>query len=68
MSQQWTGLKSTFTSRETVFNVTKSHSSKIANNFLPLGLAVLNKKIKLDDLILGLDEFKVKYMQILMPS
>ena len=50
-----------FTSRETFFNLTKSGNSKVENNLLTSRLAVLNRKIKLEDFNLSLDAFKVKY-------
>ena len=56
----------TLTSRETTFNAIKSNNTKIGNNILSARLTVINKKIKLDDLNLSLDSYKVKYKQVFL--
>ena len=54
------------TSRETFFNTIKTNRNKVGNNILSTRLLVLNKKIKLEDLNLTLNTFKLKYKQILI--
>ena len=58
----------TITSRETFFYLIKSNYTSISNNLLALRLQILHKKEKLENLNLCLDEFKVKYKQIVMAS
>ena len=60
----------TLTSRETVFDSIKYNCTKIGNNILTTRLTVLNKKIKLEDLNLNLNSFKVntnKFLSLLRP-
>ena len=56
----------TITSRETFFNTIKTNRNKVGNNILSTRLSVLNKKIKLEDLNLAINVFKLKYKQILI--
>ena len=56
------------TSRETNFNLLKSNKTKIGNNLLSTRLTILNKKVKLDDLNMSLDSFKIKYKKILLQT
>ena len=55
------------TSRETFFNTIKTNCTKIGNNIITTRLSVINKKIKLEDLNLSINAFKVKYRQIFAP-
>ena len=58
----------TLMSRDKVFNIIKANTTKVGKNLLKSRLAILNKKIILDDLNLSLDSFKVKYKQIFIPT
>jgi hypothetical protein len=42
------------------------NKSKIGNNLLSSRLAIMNNKIKLEDLNMSLDSFKVKYKQVFL--
>ena len=70
LSKDWVELNSNeaITLRETFFNLVKSNKTKICNKILSTRLTILNKKVKLNDLNMSLDSFKVKYEQVLMQS
>ena len=59
-------LNQAITSRVSNFNLLKSNKTKIGNNLLSTRLTILNKKVKLDDLNMSLDSFKIKYKKILL--
>ena len=69
-SMDWVELNfnQAITSRETNFNLLKSNKTKIGNNLLSTRLTILNKKVKLDDLNMSLDSFKIKYKKILLQA
>ena len=56
------------TSRETFFTTIKTNRTKSGNNIITARLSVVNRKIKLEDLILSINAFKVKYKQIFTPT
>ena len=69
-SMDWVelNLNQAITSRESNFNLLKSNKTKIGNNLLSNRLTILNKKVKLDDLNMSLDSFKIKYKKILLQT
>ena len=67
---EWIDLhfKQTFNPRHTYFNVLKDINFKIGNNILTARLSILNRKIKLADLNLSIESFKVKYKEVFLSS
>ena len=59
----WIGLKfnQILTSRQKIFQITKTHKYKVGNNLLSSRLSVVNNKIELDNFNLSLESFKIKY-------
>ena len=68
LTMDWVELNfyQTNTTRQSFFNLTRMNKSKIGNNLLSSRLAIMNNKIKLEDLNMSLDSFKVKYKQVFL--
>ena len=64
---EWVDLhfKQTLNPRHSYFNILKDTKFKIGNNIFTSRLTILNKKIKLSDLNLSMESFKVKHKKIL---
>ena len=69
-STEWIelNLNQILTSRQTTFRTHKTNKLKIGNNALANRLAILNNKISLDWLNLGINSFKVKCKELFLKN
>ncbi len=68
MSPEWLGLnfQQNFNNRNEMVNIIDTSKYKIGKNLLVNRLRILNGKIKLDDLNLSLEAFKIKYKELFL--
>lgn len=68
MSQEWLSLnfQQNFNNRNEMVNIFDTSKFKIGKNLLVNRLKVINGKIKLDDLNLSREAFKIKYKVVFL--